>query len=60
MKVLYRFSSSLSSPINLFQLTPILLHLSIYNFSGTFNNIKWENAHWLIVGGNETWEVASF
>lgn len=31
-----------------------------YNFSETLNNITWENAHWFIVGTNDTWEVAVF
>lgn len=30
------------------------------SFSGALNSIKWENAHWVIVGGNDTWEVAVF
>lgn len=32
----------------------------IYNFSGTLNNLKWENAHCFIVGDNDTCEVAVF
>lgn len=49
--ILYRIIGSLTT-FNIIWFT--------YNFSGTLNNIKWENAHGVIVGGNDTWEVAVF
>lgn len=41
-------------------LTPFNIIWFICNFSGILNNLKWENAHCFIVGGNDTCEVAVF